>query len=172
VISKHRIRAAAAAIAVCLTVGTPMAVAVATAPPAAAGAVVCGFLNDGGGSGSAASVTPGKDPSGGEQFTQQNDSDAWRTCLNLSDHHLYLFSATSWCASNNSNSAKLRSCDLTFTHTDQKWFEANVNPNTGAFNLQNDNGGWLCANGGVNSNDLVVAALSDCSNYHETWHFS
>lgn len=158
--------AAFGALALGVAAAAPMAVA--AAPPAAAGAIVCGFLNDGSGSGSSDSIFPSTTPYAGEQFTQVNTG-AWKMCLNLSDGHLYPLSADTWCEANNSNYAKLRGCD---THPDQGWAEINVDTSNGTFNLQNGDGGYLCADGGVGSDDIIVPALSDCSSYHSTWHFS
>lgn len=162
-IRKHLGRVALA-IAVGLTVTAP--IVVAAAPPAAAGAIVCGYLNDGGGAGSANSIYPSTTPYASEPFTQQNDSDAWRMCLNLSDGHLYPLSANTWCEADDSGNPELRGCN---TNNDQKWFEVMVTSST--FNIKNQNGGYLCAEGGVKSFD-IVQQLSLCSSYHSTWHFS
>jgi hypothetical protein len=161
---------AAVTIAAGMTAAAPaMAAAAASSVPRQT-CVARGFLNDGSGQGSALSITPGVGPSAGEQFTQQNDSDAWEMCLH-GDHTLQPESAPGWCAANNDGKVKLRTCDT--THGDQSWF---VDPQSGgSFFLQNNfGGGFLCADGGVGSDDTVQAPVQSggCNSfYHQTWEF-
>jgi hypothetical protein len=166
-LSKLLSYAAAVTIAAGMTAAGP-AVAAGAAPSATLQAcgVASGFLNDGSGAGSAMSLTPGVTPYDGEQFTQQNDSNAWEMCFH-SDHTLGPISAPGWCAANNNSLVKLRPCND--THGDQLWY---VDPQSnGSFYFQNNfNGGFLCAADGVGSKD-TVAALSGCSSYHLTWKF-
>lgn len=161
---------ASVTIAAGMTAAAPAMAAVpaSSVPPQAC--VAQGFLNDGSGNGSALSITPGIDPFPAEQFTQQNDSDAWEMCLH-GDHTLQPESAAGWCAAGGGSTVKLRRCDT--TQGDQQWFVDDQGG--GSFFLENNfGGGFLCAEGGVGSDDAVLAPVQSggCNSfYHQTWKF-
>ncbi|HEX5298993.1 MAG TPA: hypothetical protein VFW50_18575 [Streptosporangiaceae bacterium] len=152
-------RVAVVASVVGMTVVAPIAVA----GPAVAQAPICGFLDDGGGAGSANSLPPGV-IGAGVQF-QQVTTGAWRVCWNPPDGHLYMESAPTWCEADNNGLARLRTCND--TPDDQVWSGPTA---SGSFHVKNKNGGYLCADGGVGNPDVVVP-LANCSNYHTTWAF-
>jgi hypothetical protein len=157
-------RVSVAAIVMGLTLGASMTVAAAA--PAAhllPRTNICGFLDDGGGAGSANSLKPGVTPTGGLDFLQENTG-AWQMCLTPLGNLTLFANQGQWCESSNNNQAKLRGCNL---NNDQGWFLTSFN---GGFQVNNLNGGVLCASGGVGSQDTVTAS-SNCSNYHQTWQF-
>jgi hypothetical protein len=159
--------AVAVTVAAGMTAAAPAMAAVSASAAPQQTCLARGFLNDGSGNGSALSITPGVSPSNGEQFKQQNDSDAWEMCVHT-DHTLQPESAAGWCAENDNGSVKLRHCDD--TNGFQTWY---FDPQSGqTFFLVNDfDGGDLCADGGVGSDDTVTVNQGYNSDYHETWEF-
>ncbi len=136
------------------------------ATAASASGTICGFLDDGGGAGSAASLPPNATPTSGLGFEQVNVG-AWGLCYDPNTAHLTLYAYQGyWCMADDSGTAKLRLCN---GNTDQQWYGVSL-AGIDSFQAKNDNGGYLCADGGVGSADKVVP-LSDCSTYHSTWRW-
>ena len=152
------------AIALGTTVGASVAVA-GTASVARAEVVTCGFLDDGGGTGSASSLVPGATPMSGAPFAQETTG-AWRLCYYPDERWLSLYAYPGvWCMADNGGEAFLRPCN---NHSDEQWTGPTQ---AGSFKVHNANGGVLCADGGVSFVDLVTAP-SNCSDYHQSWGFA
>ena len=158
---------AVVAIVLAMTGAAPMAVAGAVpAAPSASNADQCGFLDDNGSFGNAASLLPKEHPAGGEFFYQE-DIGAWQLCYRP-DHHdqltLYAYQGT-WCLADDNANVELRSCNEDLA---QQWIQS---CDSNGCLYEPFRGGVLCAGGGVGAQDYVKSELG-CSISHEYWGFS
>jgi hypothetical protein len=140
------------------------AVFLAVVPAAAQGGtdahrITCGYLDDGNGAGSAASLLPGETPASGESILQEN-AGAWRTCYFGSSLAIALFADPTWCYAAPTKDVVLKGCN---GFKNQQWTIVGGNEYKNA-----STGTYLCATDGVGSKD-TTAPLSQCSAYHSQW---
>jgi hypothetical protein len=165
-IHKRLGRVAVVAFVLCMTAAAPITAAEAVPAAYVASNTNCtlqGFLDDGGGTGSAASLQPGVTPAAGLEFYQETTG-AWQLCYDLFGRLTLFAHQEQWCMADNNNNAELRPCN---SNLDQKW---SLNCASGGCIVMNGGGNVLCAGGSVGAEDFVNPPAS-CSSYHEHWHF-
>ena len=126
---------------------------------------ITGFLEDGAGTGTAASACPGCHPDAGDTVVMVG-SGAWQIIQEGVPGDITLKSAQGLCIAGDDQTG---TGELTFQNcngsTWQEWHWPSGFPG----HVRNDaTGTYLCAMGGAGSG-VQLAPLANCSSYHDTW---